>query len=139
MPLSDLLSHVKKLQKSGPKSWMCLCPSHDDRSRSMKITQSDNGKVLINCFAGCTPIEILDAVGLTIDDLFEEPLQHSSKGIKGHVYPREVLKAMIPELMITLISAFTLKKGEALNDVDHERLKVAYSRIMNAIELAEIE
>ena len=106
----------------------------------MKITQSDNGKVLINCFAGCTPIEILDAVGLTIDDLFEEPLHHSSKGIKGaHVYPREVLKAMIPELMITLISAFTLKKGEALNDTDHERLKLAYERIMNAIELAGVE
>jgi hypothetical protein len=41
--------------------------------------------------------------------------------------------------MIVMISAFDLRKGKALNDVDMSRLDLAYERFSNAVELAEIE
>lgn len=139
MSINTLLSHVKKVKKSGQNSWMACCPSHDDRSASLKITLADD-KVLINCFAGCIPVDILGAVGLTMDDLFETPREHSSKGIRGtNVYPREVLKAMLFEMMIVAISSFDMKKGKTLSDIDQARLILAYERITHGIELAGIE
>src|SRR5262249_57070124 len=33
--------------------WMARCPSHDDREPSLSITDSQNGKVLVRCHAGC--------------------------------------------------------------------------------------
>lgn len=139
MEINSLLSRFKKVKKNSANSWMCLCSSHDDKSASLKITQGKDGRVLINCFAGCPPGDVLGAVGLTIDDLFEKPLYHRAKGIKGtNVYPREVLTAIVPELMLFLLASFTLKKGNALAPVDQERLELSYSRLMYALELAEI-
>ena len=138
MSINTLLAHVKKVQKSGSGAWMCLCPSHDDTSRSLKITQAEEGKVLIHCFAGCSPAEILGAVGLRMEDLFDDPNFHHKES-KPRIYPREVMKAMIPELMLFLLASMTLKKGKALEPVDQERLQVSYDRLMYALELAEIE
>lgn len=140
MAIDTLLSRLKKVQKNGAASWMCLCPGHSDRSRSMKVTQAPDGRTLIHCFAGCEPDNILAAVGLSIEDLFDDPLFHKAKPIKGtKVYPREVLQAIRTELMIVILSANDLRKGKSLSEVDRERLDLSYSRITNAMELAEIE
>lgn len=140
MAIDTLLSRLKKVQKAGPASWMCLCPSHQDRSRSMKVTQAQDGRTLIHCFAGCEPDNILAAVGLSIEDLFDDPLFHKAKPIKGtKVFPREVLQAIRTELMIVILSANDLRKGKSLSEVDRERLDLSYSRITNAMELAEVE
>ncbi|MBK6590648.1 MAG: DUF3987 domain-containing protein [Acidobacteria bacterium] len=55
---------------------MARCPAHDDKSPSLSITEKDD-KVLVHCFAGCTPDEILSAVGLEFRDLFlnDEPFR----------------------------------------------------------------
>ena len=139
MSINILLSHVKGVKKAGRAAWMCNCPSHEDRSPSLKITQAEDGRVLIHCFAGCSPSDILGAVGLTMEDLYEEPLFHRAKPLKPGIYPRDVLKALRTEFMIVMISAFDLRKGKALNDVDMSRLDLAYERFSNAVELAEIE
>ena len=47
--------------------WMACCPAHEDRSPSLSIHDSDDGKVLVHCFAGCdqeTVIAALRAHGL---------------------------------------------------------------------------
>jgi hypothetical protein len=139
MSINILLSHVKGVKKAGRAAWMCNCPSHADRSPSMKITQAEDGRILIHCFAGCSTQDILGAVGLTMDDLFEDTLYHRAKPLRPGIYPRDVLKALRTEFMIVMISAFDLRKGKALNEVDMSRLDLAYERFANAVELAEIE
>lgn len=47
------------------------CPCHDDRNPSLYITHIDGG-TLIHCFAGCNVYDIVDSVGLTIEDLWED-------------------------------------------------------------------
>ena len=49
--------------------WQALCPVHDDRAPSLSITEKD-GKVLIYCHAGCLTQDIVEAIGLTMSDLF---------------------------------------------------------------------
>ena len=33
--------------------WAARCPAHDDRTPSLSISDADDGKVLLHCFAGC--------------------------------------------------------------------------------------
>lgn len=40
---------------------MCRCPAHDDRSPSLSI-RAGRRRLLLHCFAGCSAVEILDAL-----------------------------------------------------------------------------
>ena len=42
--------------------WMARCPAHDDREPSLSIRQSDNGKVLVRCHAGCDQEQVIAAL-----------------------------------------------------------------------------
>jgi Toprim domain len=39
--------------------WIACCPAHDDREPSLSISDSDNGKVLICCHAGCDQAQVI--------------------------------------------------------------------------------
>jgi len=70
--VSTLLSRLDKVRARGNGSWMACCPAHEDTDPSMVVTQADNGNVLINCFAGCTPAEIMASVELDMGALFSD-------------------------------------------------------------------
>ena len=42
--------------------WMARCPAHDDRKPSLSITDSQDGKVLVCCHAGCDQDELIAAL-----------------------------------------------------------------------------
>ena len=58
--------------KSNDKGWTAICPDHDDRQNSLSIHQGDDGRVLLKCFAGCETEQVVEAMGLTMADLFEK-------------------------------------------------------------------
>lgn len=58
-------------RRSG-EGYRALCPAHDDDKPSLSITDAENGKLLVNCHAGCSPQEIVEAVGLSEQDLFND-------------------------------------------------------------------
>ena len=43
-------------------SGTACCPCHEDREPSLSITDGQDGKLLVNCFAGCDPVDILRAL-----------------------------------------------------------------------------
>lgn len=51
---------------------MAQCPSHGDRSPSLSIRQMGD-RARLHCFSGCHDEDILDALGLTVKDLFDNP------------------------------------------------------------------
>ena len=63
-----LLARLEGVRPAGPHSWVARCPAHDDRDPSLSVSVKD-GRVLLHCFAGCAPDEVLGAVGLTWRDL----------------------------------------------------------------------
>ncbi len=74
MPASarDLLGKLRGVKASGEGSWMAFCPAHDDKkSRSLSVAERGD-RVLLNCFAGCEPASVLRAVGLELQDLFDD-------------------------------------------------------------------
>lgn len=55
---------------------MACCPAHDDSDPSMSVAVSPDGKILVKCWAGCSALEIVQAMGLSLHDLFEKPLDN---------------------------------------------------------------
>lgn len=46
------------------------CPSHDDKNPSLSVTGIE-GQTLMHCHAGCETKDVLEAVGMTMADLFD--------------------------------------------------------------------
>ena len=61
-----------KVKAEGSKQWNAQCPAHDDRSPSLRISEGEAGKVLLHCNAGCSFREIIDALGLKEEEMFQE-------------------------------------------------------------------
>lgn len=70
-PTETLLGRLAGVRRSG-SGWSARCPAHDDRKPSLSISEGDDGRVLIKCFAGCSVEAIVSAVGLGLQDLFPE-------------------------------------------------------------------
>lgn len=64
----ERLSGVKETKKG----WEALCPAHDDSKPSLGISEGADGRVLVNCRAGCQHKEIVAALGLEERDLFDD-------------------------------------------------------------------
>ena len=68
-PVGLVLSRLADAQPNGD-GWKARCPAHDDRQPSLSIGEGDDGRALLNCFAGCSTESIVAAIGLTTADLF---------------------------------------------------------------------
>jgi hypothetical protein len=47
------------------------CPAHEDRNPSLSVGLGKGDRVLLKCHAGCSQEDVVDALGLTMADLFE--------------------------------------------------------------------
>ena len=71
-----LQAHGSKLANVKDHEFMAQCPAHDDGRPSLHVTDSRHGRdgqALVHCFAGCENAEIVDALQMTLKDLFDTP------------------------------------------------------------------
>src|SRR5262249_19596940 len=55
------------------RGWTSLCPAHDDHTPSLDVAAGRDGRVLLCCRShGCSAAAIAQALGLTMQDLFED-------------------------------------------------------------------
>lgn len=51
----------------------CKCPGHDDGKASLSVTYNPlTQSTIINCHAGCSTIDVLNALGLKFQDLYDD-------------------------------------------------------------------
>ena len=50
---------------------MVQCPAHDDGRPSLSVKKIE-GQVLLYCMAGCSTADVVDALGLSMNDLFDD-------------------------------------------------------------------
>lgn len=72
MDVEHILSKLEGVKKTG-NFWMARCPYHKDKTPSLSVRPVP-GRVLLHCFAGCDVLDILEAMDLTWDSLFEDEL-----------------------------------------------------------------
>jgi len=111
----EVLGRLAVVSRNGEKA-MCFCPAHDDRNSPSLSLKVENGKLLLHCFAGCQPEDIVSEMGLQMKHLFSE-------GGGGSSIPRARLHAC------TLRRKSRIPMGKtSVQVVMHALITVAQSR-----------
>jgi hypothetical protein len=84
-PVEKVLGRLEGVVESSG-SWKALCPSHADREPSLSVSEGDDGRALIKCFAGWEAPESVAELGLEMGDLFEHRNGHRKN---SHSTPRK--------------------------------------------------
>lgn len=134
--LDNILSRLNKVRgRNG--NWVACCPAHEDRSPSMTIRETPDGKILMHCFAGCSVGEIAGAIGIDLSDLFPPDENRDYSKPQRHQRQRflasDLLKVISFEATIVAVAASDMAKGRKLNEADKTRLLQACGRINEAL------
>jgi hypothetical protein len=114
-----LLSRLEKVSAKGTAEWQACCPAHGDKSPSLSIRQTSDDRVLIHCFAGCSALDVLAAVGLDWASLFPAPLPRYASMLH-----KPVRKVTLGDVVID-IAKNDMAKGKPLSDRDQATYRKA--------------
>jgi len=134
--IGNFLNKLEKVQ--GKKGhWTACCPAHADKNPSLAIRETDDGRILLKCFAGCSAYEVVSAVGMDLTDLFPKDQSfmpsEKNKPVKRPFYATDLMKIIHFEALITSIAAFDMAEGRQISPKDKKRLKTAFTRINEAV------
>lgn len=133
--IDKLITRLQKVKRTGQDRYIACCPAHDDKSPSLSVTERD-GHVIFHCFAGCSPADVLAAVGLEFQDLYPERPAHNKK-MAFNAY--DVLKCLRSESLIVAIASRQLSRGVTPSHDDLSRIDQAHERIYEACRLMGIK
>lgn len=143
MNIDKLLNGLQKVKRTSNSSWMACCPAHADRSPSLSIKDTGDGKLILKCFAGCETIDVLGALGLDWDDVMppKETVERiqTVKPMKHTIYATDALRVIKNESMIITMAAMDITKGRVITDAELARIKLAMERIKTASESANVQ
>jgi hypothetical protein len=122
-----LLGKLDGVQGRGPV-WRAICPAHESkhRTRSLKVNEGDDGRVLVYCFAGCGIEAILGAVGMDTADLFpDKPKDFDDRNRPAPVRKpwtaREACDVLSVELAEVFFLLAAIGGGKQISRKDRER------------------
>ena len=136
-----LIARLDGVRARGVGQWSARCPgphhARGDRSGGLAIKQVDD-RILINCPAGCTALEVVNAVGLSLADLFDKPLTDSAIApVRQPPFPLEMARRLLHYATVLLLAAGDLKFGKQLNDADFETVQNSYHEIDEIVTAVE--
>jgi 3-oxoacyl-(acyl-carrier-protein) synthase len=79
-PILNALERLPKAREVKAGAWIGRCPAHEDVNPSLSWTTGEGGAALVRCHAGCPTEAVVEAVGMSMADLFapDEPKTKSS-------------------------------------------------------------
>jgi len=130
-----LLDRLARVKATSSSTWLASCPTashkHGDRSRGLSIRAVDD-RVLIYCHAGCGAVDVVEALGLTLTDLYDRPSQHRVEFTHSRIPARDLLEIISEETSVMAIVAADLLANRAITEQDWRRLSTAAGRIGRA-------
>lgn len=137
MCVTNLLSKLDKVKKTAPDQWIACCPAHDDKHPSLSVRETEDGTVLIKCWAGCGAVDVLSAVELEFSDLFpNKGWRKNGKRERQPFNQKDILRIMSREAFVVVLAASDLIEGKELSVEDMQRLQDASRRLSEAAEMA---
>lgn len=137
--IDNLISRLRKVRRTGNGQFIACCPAHDDRSPSLSIRDVGDGRILLNCLAGCATEDVLGAVGLDFSDISpDKPIHHALAPVKPRVYSTDALRLIQYEARIVMVAAYNILQEQPVTDADYQRLRTAMERINTAVEMANV-
>ena len=140
-PAERFVSRLGKVRgRNG--SWTAQCPAHEDKSPSLSVRETEDGRVLVHCFGGCDVQSVLGAVGMDMTDLFSDRPErydgHITKQVKPAFYASDLLRIASFECLVVMIAAYDIRQGKKLTESDMNRLQVAQQRIEEVVQYANV-
>ena len=132
--VDKVLDRVTGIRQTAPSRWIALCSAHEDRSPSLSIRETQDGRVLLHCFAGCANSDVLASMGLRMTDLFDKPIEHHLPPIRGGFSARELLELSSHEATVVALLACDAQ-SRPLTAEELERLTQAAARLGKAQDL----
>lgn len=124
-----LLNQLDHVKQTGQGKWLACCPAHTDKSPSLAIKETADGKMLLHCFAGCPVTDIVAAVGLELSDLMPDNTTYR-KGAKQPRFNRyELFEMLAFESVILSLAVRQLLNLEDLDEADLVRVLLAEDTI----------
>lgn len=117
--LDILLSRLNKVRKQG-RGYIACCSAHPDKTPSLSVEMKD-GKILLHCFAGCSSLEIVESVGLTMSDLFSESLPDRPN--------RKYIPNLDHEILVINLYQDMRKRNIPVSDLDHADVQKALIKV----------
>ena len=140
MSVDHVLSRLNKVRKSGQHAWMACCPAHNDKTASLAISDNGDGRILLNCFAGCDTYSILRSIGLDWHDVMpESAIGHRLEKTSFGIYSTDALRLIRFETQIVLYIAYQMRKNKSLDQESIERLETAMQRINKAMVASNVK
>jgi hypothetical protein len=135
MSVDNFVSRLEGVRKIGADQWIAQCPSHGDREPSLSIKETQEKTVLIHCFAGCTPHEIVSAVGLNLSDLFPPKDTNRAGPLKKRPDYRAMWLLCRRAFWVLVIATEDLEANKPLSDEDLEHVRKSRRRISEVMEV----
>lgn len=137
-PLALILARLENVRRCG-RGHRADCPRGHSSRGTLAIHEGASGAVLMCCHAGCTPGEVLGAVGLSVTDLFPVRLPPASPEARREAMraAREAgwaaaLPALELEAAVVEAAARRMLRDDRLTWSDLQRLARAAERIADA-------
>ena len=130
MSIDNLIQRLNKVQRTGKGKWKACCPAHDDKSPSLVLSELDDGRVLIHCFAGCGAAEILESMDLNFTELFPAAINNSySPRVSNPWNAWDVLHGLAFEILIAWNIAKAMHSGATPTTDEVKRLLLCVNRL----------
>ena len=137
MKTDVFLSRLTKVRATGRGTWVACCPAHQDKNPSLSVRETDDGRVLVHCFAECPVSDVVAAVGMSMTDLFPDSAKdHRYQPLRKPYPAADVLECIASETAILAITASDMAKGIPIPQKDLERAQIAANRVQAGRRLA---
>lgn len=126
-----LLDRLQKVTGKFPR-WRACCPSCGGRNGTkLSVWETDDHRVLIKCFGGCSIEQIVGAAELDLPDLFPPKTdQHFVRQIRRPWSSREVLNSYRREVMVAAIFVADIAAGRpSFEQADRDRASLLLDRL----------
>lgn len=129
MNAAALLDRLDRVKPTGPGRWIACCPAHDDKSPSLSIRETEDGRILFHDFAGCDTASVLAALGLSLADLFPDKLEHQVKPTPSRIPLRDLVALLHHESLIVALAGADMLANKKIEAEDYDRLATAVRRV----------
>ena len=131
----------KSARKSG-NGYRVPCPAHGGKNPNLWIADGDN-RIIMSCKSNhCDHKDIMESIGLSIKDVFYEPLNpEQAKEYKAKVTARQLMEELEHELIIVTLWMTDYSEGlfHRNGEDGRERTRLAFSRVQNALKYLEAQ
>lgn len=133
-----ILDRLERVKKTGLDRWIASCPTsehaHGDRSRGLSVRQVDD-RVLLYCHGGCGAVDVVEAIGLKLSDLYDAPLGERP-AVHSTIPARDLLEILDHEITVAVLILNDVTQRRTVTESQIQRLIQAAARLGKARDMA---